>query len=246
MTVPANAQAGMTGGGDYLTELLLHYDGDNGSTIITDSSIYQKSVAANGDAALTTAVKKFGTASLDLPGTNDFLTAGSAADWKFLHNGSTPYTAECFFDPDVLSAVMFLAGTCRLGTSTGLFLAVNGSSGLQRISAGIFNGGTPNINMTTSDLAMSVDNFYHFCFEFDPDKDVNPFHATLYFQGTIVAQQDITGTLPTGNPTHTFHVGARPEDTLLDCYNGQIDEMRVRKEIVYGGAFTPPTAPFEE
>lgn len=240
--IPGSLNTAIMGEADNITELLLNFNGTNGSTTFIDEGRNAYSPVANGDAQLTTVDPKFGTAALTIDGISDYVTIGSASDWQFLHDGSSPYTFECWFKADVLNAVMFLFGTCRLGASTGLFLNVNGSNGQQRIGMGVFNGGTPNINLASADLSMVTGTYYHFCFEFDPNKDVNAFNATLYFDGAIVAEQDITGTLPTGDPTHTAHIGARPEDTTLDEFDGRHDSMRVVKEIVYGGAFTPPTA----
>ena len=48
--------------------LLLHGDGTSGSTTITDSSSNAVVVTANGNAQIDTAVKKFGTGSIEFDG----------------------------------------------------------------------------------------------------------------------------------------------------------------------------------
>ena len=78
----ANADAS---GSDSYNTLLLHCDGTNTSTTITDSSSRANTVTAVGNAQLSTSVKKFGTASLKLDGTGDYCTVPS--DQK-LTNGS--------------------------------------------------------------------------------------------------------------------------------------------------------------
>ena len=52
--------------------LLLHCDGANNSTTITDSSLSQVTVTAQDNAKISTAQSKFGGSSLLLDGTGDF------------------------------------------------------------------------------------------------------------------------------------------------------------------------------
>jgi hypothetical protein len=66
--------AAISGGGG-AAELLLHFDGSNGDTSFTDSSVNVHTVTTFGNAALTTANKKFGTASMDCDGTGDYARA---------------------------------------------------------------------------------------------------------------------------------------------------------------------------
>lgn len=55
-----------------LLALNLHFDGENGATTFFDSSSYGRTVTAFGGAQLSTANKKFGTASLSLNGTTGY------------------------------------------------------------------------------------------------------------------------------------------------------------------------------
>lgn len=63
--------------------LLLHFDGTDGSTTITDSESTPKSVTVVGTAHLSTADKKFGTASLLLDGNSDYVQTADSNDWFF-------------------------------------------------------------------------------------------------------------------------------------------------------------------
>lgn len=81
-------------GADSLTKLLLHFDGTDGGTTFTDSSpAAHGGGTAFGNAQLDTAQFKFGTASLLLDGTGDYITYADSADWDF---GSGDFTIECF------------------------------------------------------------------------------------------------------------------------------------------------------
>ncbi|OEU68389.1 MAG: hypothetical protein BBJ57_02165 [Desulfobacterales bacterium PC51MH44] len=73
------------------TKLLLHFDGDNNSTTITDSGDTTHVITVNGDAKLKTAVKKFGSASCYFDGTLDNITAPDHADWVF---GADAFTID--------------------------------------------------------------------------------------------------------------------------------------------------------
>jgi len=72
------------------TLLLLHADGSDASTTITDSSSNAYTMSAVGNAQLDTAQKKFGTASILFDGTGDYVTNGST-DWdpRFAANDFT-------------------------------------------------------------------------------------------------------------------------------------------------------------
>ena len=60
------------------TKLLLNGNGTNGSTTFTDSSNSSYTVTANGNAQISTAQSKFGSASMYFDGTGDYLTVSNA------------------------------------------------------------------------------------------------------------------------------------------------------------------------
>ena len=69
---------------DSYVKLLLHFDGTDGSTTITDSELTPtKSVSVSGTAHLSTSSKKFGTASLLLDGNSDYVHTADSSDWYF-------------------------------------------------------------------------------------------------------------------------------------------------------------------
>jgi hypothetical protein len=91
---------------DSYTKSLLHCDGTNGSQIFTDE--IGKTVTANGNAQLSTSIKKFGTASLYCPASGDsaVISAGGGSDfnlpyltdftidwWEYRTSGATFATA---------------------------------------------------------------------------------------------------------------------------------------------------------
>ena len=85
---------------DGFTKLLLHCDGANDGTTFTDSSPSAHTMTANGDAHTDTAVKKFGTAAMQLDGTGDSVSTPDSTDWDF---GDGDWTIEAWIYPDTLS-----------------------------------------------------------------------------------------------------------------------------------------------
>jgi len=64
-------------------KLLLHFDGTDGQTSTVDSTARHSPINFNGATELDTAIKKFGTASLLLPGANgDYLDISGSADFN--------------------------------------------------------------------------------------------------------------------------------------------------------------------
>lgn len=79
----ADQVAVIGGGNDTDTKILLHMDGADAGTTFTDSASGGKTQTAVGNAQLDTAQKKFGTASVLLDGTGDYVTSPDNADFNF-------------------------------------------------------------------------------------------------------------------------------------------------------------------
>ena len=88
--------------------LLLHFDGADGSTTFTDSSLTPKTRTANGDAQIDTADSKFSGASGLFDGTDDYITTPDSADFVL---GSEDFTIDLWFNCNAPSgAIRHLAG----------------------------------------------------------------------------------------------------------------------------------------
>lgn len=83
----------VVGAGDTSIGLLMHGNGADASTTLTDSSSGSKTLTANGNAQIDTAQAKFGGASILLDGTGDYVSAADSADWNF---GSGAFTIDCW------------------------------------------------------------------------------------------------------------------------------------------------------
>jgi len=78
---------------DEYTVLMLHFNGDDGSTDFVDDSFKNHPITAYGDAQLDTAENKFGTGSAMFDGAGDYLTVPDSEDWYF---GSGDFTIDCW------------------------------------------------------------------------------------------------------------------------------------------------------
>ena len=103
---------------------LLHFDGVDGSTTITDSK--GKVWASTGAAALTTANARFGGSSLALASSGANYVESSHADFDF---GTGDYTIEGFYKPDASSNRAFIKlGTRLIYVAANNWAYYNGSS----------------------------------------------------------------------------------------------------------------------
>jgi len=207
--------------------LLLHGDGTNGSTTITDSSLTPKTVTAVGNAQISTAQSKFGGASIAFDGTGDYIAIAEASgSFTF---GTGDFTIEFWFYPSNLTGDSVIADWRSAG------------SGSQRItlyrvgSVLYFYNGAFAITATSA-LTNTVFQHIALC------KGSN---STLLFVGGIQVGSTYADTTSYLAPqSGSIHFGG-----LLGTYSmaGYIDDIRITKGVArYTANFTPPTAPFPD
>lgn len=215
---------------------LLHFDGVDGSTTITDQKI--RTWAVNGNAQLDTAQAKFVPSSLLLDGTGDWITlTSSAADFDM---GSGNYTLECFARSAGTQSGSALFATIRSGSgpvhfAIGFCNGTAGSATGAQLFFGFFTGSVWVAAVAPSGLTLNT--WQHVA------GVRNGTTYTLYVDGVSVA----TVTDATANPTANTAplIGRRWENTLPNGFNGHIDEARITKGVArYTANFTPPTAAF--
>lgn len=102
---------------------LLHLDGANNSTTITDA-VAKHTWTAHGDAKLQTADKEFGTASAVFDQTTGtYIEAATHADWAM---GTGDFTIEMWVK--INGAISADAGLFTVGTPSGVSMGLQGSS----------------------------------------------------------------------------------------------------------------------
>jgi len=178
-----------------------------------------------GNAQIDTAIKKFGTGSLEFDGTGDWLLVPDSIDQRL---GTGQFTIECWL---YLSATGAARGIVGKGTSTtGWLLSTNSSNAV------VFTYGTSTI---TSTGTLSGTTWYHIAVV---REGTGTNQTKIYIGGT----NDGTGTVSTDfTQTNAAYVGANR--TAGDALNGYIDDLRITKGVArYTANFTPPTAAFPD
>jgi len=101
--------------------LLLRMNGSNGSTTFTDGSINNFTVTVFGNAQVTTTDPKFGTGSLTLDGSGDYLTLPANAAFQF---GTGDFTVECwvYVNSGNSNKGLFTFGTTNSGLAVLIYL----------------------------------------------------------------------------------------------------------------------------
>ena len=215
--------------------LLLHGNGTNGSTTITDNSPSPKTVTAVGNAQISTAQSKFGGASIAFDGTGDYLTASSNAGFAF---GTGDFTVETWARPTTLSTgydyvVVFDTRAVAGPPNPGILVAFTNATGVW-----IFYESVANTITNTSSSAVA--NQWQ--------------HVALSRAGTawkFFVDGAQVGTWTNGSNLGTSQpllIGTARDNPGSDRnFPGYIDDLRITKGVArYTANFTPPTAPFPD
>jgi hypothetical protein len=182
-----------------------------------------KSVNTQGDAKLSTAQKKFGTASLVLDGVGDYISLVSQPDFEY---GTGDFTFEFFWRPTALGTQQILLDCRTASNDTALYLEMN--------TAGNIRLFVSNAYRITSSVACSAGTFNHIAL----------------FRVGGVTKLAVNGTLTpttwtdsTNYPARPFRMGASWTGGAPST--GYIDEVRVVKGVAkYTTSVTVPTNAF--
>jgi hypothetical protein len=218
--------------------LLLHGDGTDGSTTITDSSPSPKTVTAVGDAQISTAQSKFGGASIAFDGSGDYasVTSSSAFD---LGISNEPFTVEFWFYRNSTGNHGFFVkggGAANWNNSTGYqYFAF--------IEAGVlywmWNPSNTPVSISTSTLP-AIQQWHHYAVSYDGT------NTRLFINGTQIGSNN-SNIYIAPSAANTVRVGAGPINANLVSLNGYIDDLRITKGVArYTANFAPPTAPFPD
>ena len=199
---------------DSYTKLLLHCNGTDGSTTIPDSgNTNHGNATIGGNAQLDTAYKKFGTASLLLDGTGDYINFADHVDWNF---GAGDFTIDFRVRFNSVAGFQFL---CE---------QVDGSEKMRIYKDGdtiafnhSYNSGASSVYAVSGSLSLVVDTWYHVAFV------RNGTDFRLYLDGVSIASN--TGDVTLDDISSPFYIGSSA--TPSDYFNGWIDEFRVSKGI---------------
>lgn len=213
-------------------QLLLHFDGANGSTTFTDSSASPKSAAASGSAIISTAQSRFGGSSLQ----PRVASAGhcSVAHAAAFDVATGDWCIEFFSYAQDMSANAILFNKAS-GTASGYpFQGLLTSAGA--ITFRSFNASSVQVfSTTTANGVVSLKTWHHLAF----CRVGTDFY--VFVDGVMRASTTYAGTLPSN--TETLSIGAYSNSSYP--FIGHIDELRFTVgNGRYPAAFSPPTAPF--
>jgi hypothetical protein len=219
--------------------LLLHGNGTNGSTTITDSSLTPKTVTAVGNAQISTAQSKFGGSSIAFDKVVDRLTLAASSDFAF---GTGDFTIEFWaYSRDVSSTtqraffqISLVAGGLNPSYVDSILIYQGAGAG-----GGNLNGGliavVNNAFVGSNTAVLSTNTWFYVALTRASGT------MRLFFNGSLHATAANTSNLTASN----LVVGGGYDTSFL--YDGYIDDLRITKGVArYTSNFTPPTAPFPD
>ena len=222
--------------------LLLHGDGTNGSTTITDSSPSAKTATLVGDAQISTAQSKFGGSSIVFDKVADRITYASSTDFAF---GTGDFTIESWiYSRDVsgsgiraICQISTTAGGLSASYTGGVYLQQGQNGGGAIANGGIFAviGGLSFVGSPGSTVVLFANQWQHVA--------LTRSGATcrLFVDGAEV------GNLTNSNNLTATNLVVGGGYSTVYLYDGYIDEFRITKGVArYTANFTPPTAPFPD
>jgi hypothetical protein len=202
--------------------LLLHMEGTNGSTTITDSSTESHTMTntASNYVTISTAFKKFGSASAYFSGANDaFITS----DANYINLNATPWTIDywVYWDTTVDDG-------CMVGAQSDGIIALYKSGNNIIIYLG--NGGWNILVGNSFGHTWSADTWYHIAMTWDLS------NYRIFIDG--IKKLDVSNSNGM-NPNWSPRIGAWGNATLE--FTGYIDEFRVIKQCLWTDDFSVPT-----
>ena len=212
------------------TSLLMHFNGTNGSTTMTDNSKNNFTATATNGASISTIQSKFGGSSVLFDGTNDYVSIPTS---NFNTFGSSNFTVELFFRSNQNNQQYCSFISDEGGISSGLTILLNIASSSDG-KIGVWQTGCVT-GLTSTNGGYNDNNWHHIAYV------RNGSIATIYVDGINQASTTVSGNPST--PAGAFIIGA--STGLSRYYNGYIDEMRITNGIArYTGNFTSPTTQF--
>ncbi len=217
---------------DSYTKLMLHGDGIDASTTITDSEITPKTVTANGNAQIDTAQFKFGTASILFDGTGDYLSIPDHVDW----DATGAYTVDFWVRFAAAANEMYLVGQMdhSAAANGGWALLVGGATGTNLVLD------IQNVTVMQPAPSFSTNTWYHVAWTRDTAGD-----NRLFVDGTQIGSTTNNNTATSS--TEALLIGQQPPTSGGKNLNGWIEELRISKGIARWTAnFTVPNRAYSK
>lgn len=201
--------------------LSMSFNGANGSTDFSSADARGHTITPSGGASLSTSQVKFGSASLALDGSGDYLTISDSNDWTWA--ASESFTIECWF---------YVTSTAANRTifsipDYGFYFYVHGTQKKIWLSySGVWS--------LTHNTVVTENDWHHVAIV------RNGTVFTVYLDGVASGTQ--TQSLAF-NPT-SLVIGRYPTQTTWD-FAGYLDDFRITKGVArYTSGFSVPAAEF--
>ena len=202
--------------------LLLHGEGSNGSTTITDNSVSPKTITITGGPQISTAQSKFGSSSVYLPSSSSIATPSSSG-FEF---GTGDFTVEFWWYVTTLPTSE--DRLVNFGGAPNSFL--NLTYGYSSNTFTIVNESVAHI--LTTNQSVSLNQWHHVAYT----RSSNTLY--LFFNGTLLGSTGVGG-ISTPSTSVTFSSGPGG--------SSYFDDIRITKGVArYTSAFTPPSATFPD
>jgi hypothetical protein len=182
-----------------------------------------------GNAQLTTAVTKFGNASMYFDGSGDYLVAAATENFVFSGN----FTVEFWMYPTaVASGERGIVGIGGVATSR---LVVRLQGGSPEKMSFWLNGPA---NNTVCSTTISANQWYHVALVRSGSGSNN---LKLYLNGVLDGQVTSTYSVP----KEAMYIGRTYSNLDGEYFTGYIDDLRITNGFArYTSNFTPPTSAF--
>jgi len=208
-------------------KLLFHFDDNDGSTTLLDSSGQGHIFAAVGNAQIDTSQSKFGGSSLALDGTGDYVLGDGSSDFAF---GTGDFTIDFWVRLTTTASFRQFYDSIGLGAPTGNAISIVKSETTHKFVVQI--AGSDIITGTTT---IAVDTWYHVAVT-RSGTNLRLFVNGTQEGGTVVNSTNLIN--PSGRPV----LGIYGSDLTASALAGWLEDVRVVKgEALWTANFTAPT-----
>lgn len=225
-----------TTSGDSYTELLVHFDGSDGSASFTDDSASPLSIAvSSGTVQVKNTQSKFGGTSGYFNGVNTNVLRISNVTNK-INFGTGSFTIEGWFylnSNNIGYQPLLCFGSTADGQGPILYLESNNTLSFVASTSG--SGWTYAVGSAT---IPTTGTWHHIAIVGTSGQ-----HLKLYYNGTNISTVNQAYTLHTSNNLYFGHYPFFPGGART--FNGYIDEVRISSTDRYSSNFTSPTTAFE-
>ncbi len=222
---------------DSFTKLMLDFNGVDGVQSTTDASPSAHDVTFVGDAQLDTAFKKFGTASLLIPGTGGYLTIGDSSDWN-LGAGNFTLRTHARFN-SVASEMVFFGYFDDQGAANDKGWLLTWRQASNELIFRYTTDGTTEKEIKASWTPLT-DTQYHV------EVVRSGANLFMFIDGSQIGSTGNVGTDTIFNADELLHIGGRHNGGSVDLLlNGWLDNTRIDKGVARNTSdFTAPTAEY--